>query len=84
MSASSPAAFTATPTTVSVGGSVKIKGQPGDVLDVVAGGSAVSIKLDAKGNATVKEPLGREGIFAISDYHPRNPHTVNIHVVETI
>lgn len=80
----SPAAFTATPTSVPVGGSVTVRGLPGDELDVVSGGQAKTFKLDAQGKATVKEPLGREGQFAISDYDPNNPHTVNIHVVDSI
>ena len=77
--------FTVKPTQVRVGGSVTIRGKPSQELHILLpNGDSKEIKLDrTTGSYNLKEPLGREGKFTISNNSKTNPHTVVVTVIET-
>ncbi|MCA8956585.1 MAG: hypothetical protein KDC87_10960 [Planctomycetes bacterium] len=80
-----PGGFTVEPNPVQPGNSVTVTGTPGAKLQVITPqGGRQEITLDKDGKATVEEPVGPGGRFSISDFDPKNPHTVTITVVEPV
>ena len=77
--------FTVKPTRVRVGGSVIVRGSPGQEIHVLLpNGDSNEIHLDKKScSFKLKEPLGREGKFTLSNNSKSDPQTAVVTVFET-
>jgi hypothetical protein len=76
--------FSVTPNPVREGGTVTVKGPQNGIVYVVVKGKKTTVHLDSNGNAKIKEPVGADKTFTISDFDPKGAYEVEVSVVATL
>jgi hypothetical protein len=73
--------FSVSPNPVKEGGTVTVKGPKNGVVYVIVKGKKTAVKLDGNGSAKIKEPVGADKTFTVSDFHPDGAQEVEVSVV---